>query len=184
MTSQFIRTFAAHCSKPFIAASSRTFVEVNLERQLGIVPAQNAALRGWKLAAGLQIRNDISFSIPQLTMPHPAPTLQLNLVPPTLKRRTETMKFLVSYAIVPGAVKTAVGKFLAGEATPQEGVTLLGRWHRIDGSGGFSLYETNQLDQLYRGITKWAELLEFEVFPVLEDAEAGPILAENSKHWD
>ncbi|HWE87489.1 MAG TPA: DUF3303 family protein [Terracidiphilus sp.] len=94
------------------------------------------------------------------------------------------MKFLVSYAIVPGAVKTAVGKFLAGEATPQEGVTLLGRWHRIDGSGGFSLYETNQLDQLYRGITKWAELLEFEVFPVLEDAEAGPILAENSKHWD
>lgn len=94
------------------------------------------------------------------------------------------MKFLVSYTIVPGAVKTAVGKFLAGEAAPQEGVTLLGRWHRIDGSGGFSLYETNQADQLYRGITKWAELLEFEVFPVLEDAEAGPILADNLKHWD
>ena len=88
------------------------------------------------------------------------------------------MKYMTSWTVAPGAVHEAVEKFLAGEGAPQEGVKLLGRWHRVDGSGGFSLYETDRPEQLYRGALVWSELLELETYPVIEDDQAGPVLAE------
>ena len=87
------------------------------------------------------------------------------------------MKFMTTWAAFPGATKECVEKFLAGEAAPQEGVTLLGRWHKADCSGGFSLYETDNLVQLYKGAARWADLMELTVVPFLDDAEAGPVLA-------
>ena len=88
------------------------------------------------------------------------------------------MKFMMTWAAFPGATKECVEKFLAGEAAPQEGVTLLGRWHKADCSGGFSLYETDNLVQAYKGGARWADLMELTIVPVLDDAEAGPVLAE------
>jgi uncharacterized protein DUF3303 len=88
------------------------------------------------------------------------------------------MKYIVAYSLLPGSVKETVQKFLAGEAAPQEGVKLLGRWHRIDCSGGFALYETDRPEQMFRGTAKWADLMETETFPVLEDSAVGPILAD------
>ncbi len=88
------------------------------------------------------------------------------------------MKYLTSWTVSPGAVQEAVEKFLAGEGAPQEGVTLLGRWHRVDGSGGFALFETDRPEQLYKGAMLWSDLLEFETYPVIEDAQVAPILAD------
>lgn len=88
------------------------------------------------------------------------------------------MKYLTTWNVVPGATKEVAEKFLAGEAVPQEGVKLLGRWHRVDCGGGFSLYETDSPEQFYRGTAKWADLLEFEIYPVVEDAQVGPVLSE------
>ena len=48
-----------------------------------------------------------------------------------------------SYSVRPGCIKEAAARFLAGEAAPVEGVTLLGRWHKADGSGGFVLHESD-----------------------------------------
>jgi len=48
------------------------------------------------------------------------------------------MKFMSTWALLPGTVQESVDRFLAGEAAPVEGVTLLGRWHNIDCSGGWS----------------------------------------------
>jgi hypothetical protein len=87
------------------------------------------------------------------------------------------MKFMTTWAPFPGATKECVEKFLAGEAAPQEGVTLLGRWHKVDCSGGFSLYETDNPALLYKGSARWADLMELTVVPVIEDADAGPIMA-------
>jgi hypothetical protein len=87
------------------------------------------------------------------------------------------MKFMTTWAAFPGATKECVEKFLAGEAAPQEGVKLLGRWHKADCSGGFSLYETDNPVQMYKGAAQWADLMELTTVPVLEDAEAGPVLA-------
>jgi Protein of unknown function (DUF3303) len=88
------------------------------------------------------------------------------------------MKVLVSWSVRPGAVKEAVGRFLAGKAAPPEGVVLLGRWHKTDSSGGYSLFETSNPAALYAESAAWTDVLEIESHIVIEDAEAGPVLAK------
>ena len=88
------------------------------------------------------------------------------------------MKSVLSWSVRPGAVKEAVGRFLAGQAAPEPGVKLLGRWHKIDMSGGFALYKSDNPVALYTGAAKWADVLEFHSSVVIEDPEAGPVLAQ------
>ena len=88
------------------------------------------------------------------------------------------MKFMYTWSAKEGAIPEIVERFLAGDATPPEGVTHLGRWHDVDLSGGFTLVETNDLVLLYRHACRWATALEFKVSPVIEDQEAAPILKE------
>jgi hypothetical protein len=91
------------------------------------------------------------------------------------------MKFMTTWALIPGSVNEAATRFLAGEGAPAEGVTLLGRWHNVDCSGGFSLYETDNPAALHLGASKWADLLELNTVAVIEDGEAGPNLAATYK---
>jgi Protein of unknown function (DUF3303) len=89
------------------------------------------------------------------------------------------MKILSTWALKLGAVKESASRFLAGEAVlPPPGATLLGRWHKADGTGGFSLVETNDPTTLYASAIPWADVLEIHAHIVIEDAEAGPILAK------
>jgi hypothetical protein len=87
------------------------------------------------------------------------------------------MKFMTSWTFPTGNIPEAAERFLAGVATPEAGVTLLGRWHNVDCSGGYALYETNDPVALYKGAGKWADLLELTTIAVIEDADAGPVLA-------
>ena len=87
------------------------------------------------------------------------------------------MKFMSTWSLLPGSVKTAAQQFLAGGGGEPEGVTVLGRWHNVDCSGGYALYETNDPVALYRGAAKWADLLELTNVAVIEDADAGRELA-------
>jgi hypothetical protein len=91
------------------------------------------------------------------------------------------MKFMTTWTLIPGSAKDAIAKFLAGEAAPQPNVKLLGRWHSVDGSGGWSLYETDSLAALHMGAAKWADLLEISTTAVIEDAEAGANFSTLSK---
>jgi hypothetical protein len=88
------------------------------------------------------------------------------------------MKFLSTYTARPGCLPEVMRRFLAGEAKPMEGVTLLGRWHKTDLSGGFSLNETDDPTKLYEFALKWSDVLEIHSNLVIEDAEAGPIIAK------
>lgn len=87
------------------------------------------------------------------------------------------MKVMSTWATKDGAAREAVERFLAGDAAPIKGVALLGRWHAVDLSRGWSLYETDSAALLYEGSARWAELLDIETVLVVEDAEAGPALA-------
>ena len=91
------------------------------------------------------------------------------------------MKIMTTWSLKPGAFSEAVKRFLAGEATPPEGATLLGRWHSADLSIGFTLTETSDPTTLYRASTPWADLLDLKAYIVIEDNEAGPILASLKK---
>jgi hypothetical protein len=86
------------------------------------------------------------------------------------------MKFMSTWALLPGSVRTAAEQFLAGGGLEGEGVTLLGRWHKADASGGFSLYESSNAAALHLGAAKWADLISITTAPVIEDGEAGPNL--------
>ena len=87
------------------------------------------------------------------------------------------MKYLYTWSIKQGAIPEVVKRFLSGDAAPPDGVTHLGRWHKMDFTGGFSLLETEDPTALYRHVARWSLALEFEMFPVIEDAQVAPILA-------
>jgi hypothetical protein len=91
------------------------------------------------------------------------------------------MKVMSTWSVRPGSAREAVKRFLAGDAAPVAGVTLLGRWHSVDLSHGYSLYETNNAALLYEGAARWAELMEIETVLVVEDVDAGPALAKTFK---
>jgi hypothetical protein len=88
------------------------------------------------------------------------------------------MKFMTTWSAKPGALREAVKRFLATQAAPPPGVTLLGRWHNTDLSGGFSLIETSDPKASFESAALWADLLDFKTHGVIEDAEAGQIYAK------
>ena len=88
------------------------------------------------------------------------------------------MKFMTAYTVRPGCVKEATARFLAGEGAPVEGSKLLGRWHKIDGSGGYALYESDSPEALFNGAIRWADVLEIHGSVVVEDNAAGAALAK------
>ena len=91
------------------------------------------------------------------------------------------MKFMSTWTLLPGSVKDAAEQFLAQGGGEPEGVTVLGRWHNVDCSGGFTLFESSNLAALHLGAAKWADLLEITILPVIEDSEAGPNLVATFK---
>ncbi len=92
------------------------------------------------------------------------------------------MKTMVTWSAKSGAGFTeAVRRFLSGQAAPPEGVKILGRWHSVDLSIGFTLYETDNMAALYAAAATWADILDLKNYIVIEDSEAGPVLASLGK---
>ncbi len=88
------------------------------------------------------------------------------------------MKTMVVWSLKPGAsLSEAVRRFLAGEAAPEPGTKMLGRWHSVDLSVGFTLTETDDPTMHYVAAAKWADIMDLRTYTVVEDSEAGPILA-------
>lgn len=48
----------------------------------------------------------------------------------------------------------------------------------MDLSGVIALYETSNPGAFYESAAVWADVLEIHTLPVIEDADAGPILAK------
>ena len=88
------------------------------------------------------------------------------------------MRFMSTWTVLPGTLRETVDRFLTVQGQPPAGVTLLGRWHKADLSGGFVLFETSNAPDLYESAAVWADLLEIHTAPVIEDADAGAVLAK------
>jgi hypothetical protein len=88
------------------------------------------------------------------------------------------MLVMSTYTIRAGCVPEAASRFLSGKATPTTGVKILGRWHKTDSSGGYTLFEADDSAALYAFAASWADVLETHSSLVIEDAEAGPALAK------
>ena len=88
------------------------------------------------------------------------------------------MTFMSTWTVLPGTLREAIDRFLGGVGNPPDGVKLISRWHKADCSGGFVLFETNNIAAFYESAAVWADVIEVHTFPVLGDAEAGPVLTK------
>jgi hypothetical protein len=87
------------------------------------------------------------------------------------------MKFVMTYSIPNGAWDKAVSRFLDTKAPAPEGVELLGRWHAAAGRNGFLLLEGEDVSAIYRFGAQWHDVCDLTVTPVVDDDEAGAVLA-------
>lgn len=88
------------------------------------------------------------------------------------------MKILSTWTVRPGCMKEAVDRLLAGKGDPPEGVKALGRWYTTDGRGGYAVYECDDPVLLATFALTWTDLCEIHHVPVIDDAEAGPMVAK------
>ena len=91
------------------------------------------------------------------------------------------MKFIVEYSFGPSTYIAGTKRFAETQGPPPGGIILHGRWHAAGGHKGFTLAETDDAKALYAWVVGWADLLSFEVTPVLDDAEVAEVLAEHFK---
>ena len=84
------------------------------------------------------------------------------------------MKFMITWKISPENYKAAVERFLKTGAPAPKGMKTIGRWHTAGSSRGFHLVEGSDA-ALAEINAEWADLLDLEVVPVVEDDVAGEI---------
>lgn len=85
------------------------------------------------------------------------------------------MKVMVVWKAVPGKYRAAVEEFLRAGGPVPESAKTAGRWHVPGSTLGWHLIETNELTAVAEHVAEWADLLELEVYPVIEDSEAGDV---------
>jgi len=88
------------------------------------------------------------------------------------------MKFISTWTLRPETRQEAIDNFLAGKTAPPPGVTTLGRWHKADASGGFTLYESNSAEAIYETAAFWSQFLDVHTVAVIEDAAAGATMTK------
>lgn len=83
------------------------------------------------------------------------------------------MKFMLTWDVPPNNTPDAVYRFLATGGPAPRGVKVLGRWHGP--RNGFALIECKDGKALAEWMVQWSDLLVFNVYPVLEDRDAGAV---------
>ncbi len=93
------------------------------------------------------------------------------------------MKFMMTFHWAPDTRQRAeaIERFLRTGGLPPDGVQLLGRWTRADLGAGFDLLETDDPAKLTEFAYQWNDLMELDIFPVLEDAELAEVLGRVAK---
>jgi hypothetical protein len=84
------------------------------------------------------------------------------------------MKFMITWKASPANYKAAVERFLKTGAPAPKGLKTIGRWHTAGSSRGFHLVEDSDTG-LAEINAEWADLLDLEVVPVVEDDVAGEV---------
>ncbi len=83
---------------------------------------------------------------------------------------------MVTFPLTHHGYKERIARFLESGAPPPDGVTILGRWFTSSHSRGFMVVETEEAKLLFKYTSEWADIMDLEIYPVVEDEEAGEIL--------
>lgn len=87
------------------------------------------------------------------------------------------MKYMITWRISPSNYKAAVKRFLKTGAPAPKGMKTLGRWHTAGSTRGFHLVEGSDA-ALAEVNAEWADLLDLQVVPVVEDDVAAAAAAK------
>ena len=88
------------------------------------------------------------------------------------------MRFMITFPLTHHAYKERVSRFLQTGAPPPDGVTVHGRWFTASHSKGFMLAEADDPKALFRYASEWADIMDFEIEPVVTDDEAALVLKD------
>ena len=83
------------------------------------------------------------------------------------------VKFMLTWRTRPGLYKAAFKQFLETGGPPAKGVTQVARYHVPGSVLGWHVLETNDMTALAEHVNTWGDLIDIELHPVVEDAQAG-----------
>ena len=101
-----------------------------------------------------------------------------SLTRPTTQDPNHAMKYMFEWQISPGLHKPAALEFLKTGAPMPEGLTVVGRWHAPGSSRGWLVVDADDIAPVAEHAAEWADYLEIEVTPVVEDEVAGQAMAK------
>jgi len=85
------------------------------------------------------------------------------------REREKTVKYMVVWSIDENNFKETIERWATDNPQPPEGVTMIGRWHEMGTGDGFALFETDDPTSLASYIMVWADLVDQQIVPVIED---------------
>ena len=91
------------------------------------------------------------------------------------------MLFVTTYRIRSEVRDAAIDRFLKSGGQPPAGVQMIGRWHDIAGRTGVSVVEASDATLLAKWALEWSDLMDLETRSVINDEQAGPLLAASRK---
>jgi len=87
------------------------------------------------------------------------------------------MHFMVIWTFKPEHRQETVARFMETGGRPPQGVSMLARWHDVAGARGFAVAEAADAVPIAQWCRQWADLLSFQVTPVIDDQQLQAILA-------
>jgi Protein of unknown function (DUF3303) len=85
------------------------------------------------------------------------------------------MKFMGEWSLHPGTREHAIRRFLETGAPSPAGVKLLGRWHKADLTGGYTLVEAESAKDMADFSAQWSDVVTLSIHPVIEDGDAAEV---------
>jgi hypothetical protein len=84
------------------------------------------------------------------------------------------MKYMITWRVPTPSYKAALKRFLKTGGTTPKGLKSIGRWHAPGSTTGWHLVEGTDA-ALAENTARWADLLELEITPVIEDDVAAAV---------
>jgi hypothetical protein len=91
-------------------------------------------------------------------------------------KKQASMKFHISYEFAPESRNEIQAQFKATGGLPGEGVTMIGRYHAIEGLTGFILAESDDPIAIGKWMQEWTHSISFEIVPVVDDAGIAEVI--------
>lgn len=90
------------------------------------------------------------------------------------------MKYIVSWTFPTGTYQAAVDRFLKTGGMPPAPAKMLGRWHGL-ADRGFALVQSKDPAAVFAWAAQWADVIQIQVTPVIEDGPAAKALRANRR---